>query len=247
MWGMQAIRGEFADAGGLREVVDIKEEELLDLATQLRIRDKELEEGRARMAVLKARTDQMLGEVQRIAEVERRLVVAQNNEAKLQEAMEALEDDLDRLHRENANLKRSIRQARGPGGDITPGKPGAFRHGPDALPDDMAQREMASEHGHGYGPAGQVVALQHAIQALRGENTRLRSEAARRGVSVLPSLPVPDRNAAATITALTMTAVRLVHVCRHARETRWAFFYVIGWGHACRRSRRRPPGHEWLP
>jgi uncharacterized protein YciI len=215
---LQSVRGEYADQGGLREIVDIKDEELLDLATQLRIKDKELEEGRARAAVLKARADQMAGEVQRMGEVERRLVVAQDNEAKLQEAMEALEDDLDRLHRENAALKRALRQARGGPAD-TPGKPnagvGALSPGPGIDIADMSDvgsplplRDAAATHGHGH-----VAALQAAVQALRADNARLRAEAARRGVAALPSLAVPDNRAVAHAAARATSSVRLLHVC----------------------------------
>ena len=42
-------------------------------------------------------------------ELERRVARGQDTESKLQEALEALEDDLDRLHKENSNLKRMVR------------------------------------------------------------------------------------------------------------------------------------------
>lgn len=44
-----------------------------------------------------------------MAELERRIARSQDSESKLKEALEALEDDLDRMHRENANLKRLVR------------------------------------------------------------------------------------------------------------------------------------------
>ncbi|KAL4231416.1 Dynactin subunit 1 [Mactra antiquata] len=190
-----AVKAEIADIEAMKIRIEGKEEQILDLRRQLKLKQEELSEQQVRIGLVEKKLETASKDANdKVDDVERKLEEAQNllrkKEKEYDQTLDALQADIDTLEQEKLELKERLsvlskktllegltrqagQSALASAGSLSPSNSFSVQDSPALL--------------------AQIDSLKEALHSVKGDNIRLSADRMRDQMAKLPPLRVPKK------------------------------------------------------
>lgn len=190
-----SVKSQIADIESIKFKMESKEEQIMDLKRQLKLKQEELSEQQVRIGLVEKKLETASKDAEdKVDNVQRKLEDAQNllrkKEKEFEQTMDALQADIDTLEQEKLELKERL--------SVLSKKTlleGLTRQAGQSAAASSGTLSPSSSFSVQDSPAllAQIDSLKEALHNVKGDNLRLKADSMRDQMARLPPLRVPKR------------------------------------------------------